>query len=114
MKIEKAKQSGPKSIECDVCKKLYWTEEEVRAHIKVYHSGDGPQCQKTLQTGKTLQLHLEKHEIWSKIESQKKWKKLKKENNLYPKMSLTNVFNATYRSNFVANLFVLNKVLKII
>ena len=76
MKIEKAKQSGPKSIECDVCKKLYWTEEELKAHIKVYHSGDGPydcpQCQKTLQTGKTLQLHLEKHEIWSKIETQKK------------------------------------------
>ena len=71
MKKEKAKESGQKSFQCEHCKKMYWTDAELRSHSREFHPEGGPFtcqiCQRSIKTTKTLRLHIEKHE-------EQKWK----------------------------------------
>ena len=79
METEKARQTGQKSIQCELCNKLFWTRQYLLRHIKEYHSENGPNtchiCQKKLQTRKTLRLHIKKHDEWTRKELQDKVEK---------------------------------------
>ena len=77
-KIEVAKKTGKKSVECEFCNKFYWTREELVDHIRIYHKADGPHmcphCKKILTTKISLRGHILKHDMWNKREDTRKIK----------------------------------------
>ena len=76
MQMEKAKESGEKSFQCEHCKKWYWTTTELKSHVNEFHRVGGPftcpLCQKEIKTAKTLRLHIENHEVRVAREIQRK------------------------------------------